>query len=117
MCGGTDDTPLPDSADKIQIDDANIETLLESGALVSDLLVGDKVVAKQACYLPLARDGDPLIGAHPSFEQLYIATGHSCWGILNSPITGRMMAELLIDGQISCVPSFAVKAVDPAGRL
>lgn len=32
-----------------------------------------------------------------------IATGHSCWGILNSPATGAALAELIVDGKASIV--------------
>jgi glycine/D-amino acid oxidase-like deaminating enzyme len=52
----------------------------------------------KACYLPISPDGIPLMGKIPGFENVYIATGHSCWGILNSPATGAAMAELIVDG-------------------
>jgi glycine/D-amino acid oxidase-like deaminating enzyme len=73
-------------------------------------------VAAQACYLPTSKDGFPLIGEHPNSRGVYIATGHSCWGILNSPVTGLMLSELIDDGQIACVDSATVAAVDPKGR-
>ena len=31
------------------------------------------------------RDGDPCIGAVPGVSGLYMAAGHSCWGILQVP--------------------------------
>jgi hypothetical protein len=33
----------------------------------------------------------------------YCATGHSCWGILNGPATGKALAELITDGEVSCL--------------
>lgn len=40
----------------------------------------------------------PLIGPVPGQKGVYVATGHSVWGILNAPATGEAMAELLLDG-------------------
>jgi glycine/D-amino acid oxidase-like deaminating enzyme len=31
-------------------------------------------------------------------KGIYVATGHSVWGILNAPATGEAMAELIVDG-------------------
>jgi glycine/D-amino acid oxidase-like deaminating enzyme len=31
-------------------------------------------------------------------EGAFIATAHSCWGILNSTGTGLVMSELILDG-------------------
>jgi glycine/D-amino acid oxidase-like deaminating enzyme len=28
----------------------------------------------------------------------YVAAGHSVWGILNAPVTGEAMSELILDG-------------------
>lgn len=48
----------------------------QTGALQ---LQGDPVV-EQACYLPTTRDGVPIMGELS--DNVYIAAGHSCWGIL-----------------------------------
>eukprot|EP00898_Chlorokybus_atmophyticus_P009113 jgi/Chlat1/9202/Chrsp97S08471 len=42
---------------------------------------------------------------------VYVGTGHSCWGILNGPATGKSLAELIVDGKSSTVN---LKAFDPA---
>ena len=39
------------------------------------------------------------------------AVGHSCWGILNGPATGKAMAELITTGKATCVD---LAAFDPA---
>jgi glycine/D-amino acid oxidase-like deaminating enzyme len=65
---------------------------------VSPALAPGKILARQACYRPITRDGLPLIGRVPGAEGAYIATGHSVWGILNAPATGEAMAELIADG-------------------
>jgi glycine/D-amino acid oxidase-like deaminating enzyme len=40
----------------------------------------------------------PLIGRIGGFDNAYVATGHSVWGMLNAPATGEAMAELIVDG-------------------
>ena len=39
-----------------------------------------------------------MIGKVPQSEGVYVATGHSVWGILNAPATGEALAELIVDG-------------------
>ncbi|KAG0169185.1 hypothetical protein DFQ28_004298 [Apophysomyces sp. BC1034] len=117
VCGATDNEPLPESAEKVEVKSDAVKDLEHMAAKVSSLLSNRQIIAKQACYLPTSKDGLPLIGAHPSYAQLYIATGHSCWGILNSPITGLMVSELLTNSQITCLDKYTVEAVDPKNRL
>jgi glycine/D-amino acid oxidase-like deaminating enzyme len=73
-----------------------------AGALSSSL--ADVPVRRvQACYRPVYADGLPLLGQVPGVRGAYIATGHSCWGILNAPASGLAMAELIADGQAHSV--------------
>ncbi|HZQ00565.1 MAG TPA: FAD-dependent oxidoreductase [Reyranella sp.] len=57
------------------------------------------VVARQACFRPLTADGLPLMGAVPGAPGVFVATGHSVWGMLNAPASGEAMAELVLDGR------------------
>jgi glycine/D-amino acid oxidase-like deaminating enzyme len=70
-------------------------------------------VARQACFRPVTEDGLPLIGRVPGMDGVYVATGHSVWGMLNAPATGEAMAELILDGVSSHVD---LAPFDP-GRL
>jgi glycine/D-amino acid oxidase-like deaminating enzyme len=70
---------------------------------MSPVLASAKILARQACYRPVTRDGLPLIGPVPGVAGAYIATGHSVWGILNAPATGEAMAELIVDGTAQAV--------------
>ena len=65
---------------------------------------------KQACYLPISGDGSPAIGKVPGIQGAYIAAGHGCWGILNGPGTGIVMAELLTKGSAT---SADIRSMDP----
>ena len=39
----------------------------------------------------------PLVGG-TSVAGLWIAAGHTCWGIQNGPATGKLMSEYIFDG-------------------
>lgn len=41
---------------------------------------------------------------------LFVAAGHTCWGIQNGPGTGKLMAEYVFDGDAK---SADVKKLDP----
>nr|WP_263327710.1 glycine oxidase ThiO [Neobacillus sp. Marseille-Q6967] len=49
---------------------------------------------------PQTGDGNPYIGEHPEWKGLFIAAGHFRNGILLSPITGKLVADLL-DGRLA----------------
>jgi glycine/D-amino acid oxidase-like deaminating enzyme len=75
-----------------------IERLGALCCTMSPVLASAKILARQACYRPVTRDGLPLIGPVPGVAGAYVATGHSVWGILNASATGEAMAELIVDG-------------------
>ena len=78
------------------------------------------------------RDGDPCIGAVPGVSGLYMAAGHSCWGILQvprsctltfssyspilnkGPATGEALAQLILEGRTHNVD---ITPFDPARSL
>jgi glycine/D-amino acid oxidase-like deaminating enzyme len=78
---------------------------------ISPVLGQAKILARQACYRPVTRDGLPLIGRVAELTGAYVATGHSVWGILNAPATGEAMAELITEGAARTVD---LSAFDPA---
>lgn len=56
---------------------------------------------------PQTGDGLPYIGEHPHYKNMWIATGHYRNGILLSPITGALMADLIEgkgSGEIDLAP-------------
>jgi glycine oxidase len=48
---------------------------------------------------PWSPDGLPLLGRAPGLDRLVVATGHGRNGILLSPITAELIAELIADGR------------------
>ncbi|XP_058097405.1 putative oxidoreductase TDA3 [Magnolia sinica] len=103
LCGMSKDAKVPDDPEQIEGDEESIRMLHKiAGEVSSHLGEGEvEVRAEQACFLPCTDDGRPVIGEMPDIKGCYVATGHSCWGILNGPATGAAMAELVLDGQAS----------------
>lgn len=60
---------------------------------------------------PYSPDSKPLIGYVKGVPGLFIAAGHEGDGVSLAPTTGKMVADLIIDGKTD-VPAAA--AFDPA---
>lgn len=104
VCGVSEEgLSIPDDPAQVLPRKGALEILKTVAATVSSELADAEVTAEQACFLPMSEDGVPLIGQVPGIEGLYVATGHSCWGILNAPATGAALAELMVDGKSSLV--------------
>ncbi|GAA5909028.1 hypothetical protein JCM8208_007404 [Rhodotorula glutinis] len=105
-CGPTDSSPLPSHASSVAVDKSAIARLVAQTAQLSPSHLskeaGVTVEREQACYLPVG-SGDPVLGRieGEGDRGVYVAAGHSCWGICNGPGTGQVMAELLLDGKAS----------------
>lgn len=102
-CGEPDSSvPLPATADLVECDALQCADLVAYVSTFSPALAAAPVKTTQACYLPRhIRFGDeraPLIGRTQT-PGLWVASGHTCWGIQNSPATGCLMAEMLLDGE------------------
>lgn len=99
------DIPLPETSLEVTADNESIIFLSTFARHLSSLFHQTdpndpkvEVIGAQACYLPISTDGVPIIGEIPGLEGGYIATGHSCWGILNSSGTGLALSELIATG-------------------
>ncbi len=74
------------------------------------------MAASWACLRPAAPDGLPLLGPVPGRPGLVIATGHFRNGILLAPITGKIIAELVVNGTSSIpLDPFRPDRAFPAG--
>jgi glycine oxidase len=51
-----------------------------------------------AGFRPRAKDGLPVLGSSAAVAGLFYATGHYRNGILLAPITGKVMADTIVDG-------------------
>jgi glycine/D-amino acid oxidase-like deaminating enzyme len=98
VCAISSESPVPLDPAAVAPDDGAIERLEAMCARLSPVLAASPILARQACFRPVTRDGLPLIGRLPGLANAYVATGHSVWGILNAPATGEAMAEMIVDG-------------------
>jgi glycine/D-amino acid oxidase-like deaminating enzyme len=111
-CGEGDRlVPLPKSTDLVEVDESRCQDIVDHVSAISDELRDGEVTARQACYLPNvnAASGGPLIG-HTGVKGLYLASGHTCWGIQNGPGTGKLISEFVFDGEAK---SAKIKGLDP----
>src|SRR5262249_33672174 len=103
VCAISSQNPVPLDPAAVVPDEGAIERLEAMCARLSPVLARSPILARQACFRPVTRDGLPLIGRLPGLANAYVATGHSVWGILNAPATGEAMAELILDGAAQAV--------------
>ena len=105
ICSGEEIQPtLPEYTSEVEPSKEKMQWMKETVKEISPKLLEDATAVKeQACYLPNSKDGVPIIGKLRNVEGAYVATGHSVWGILNSPATGKAMAELIVDGKSTFV--------------
>ncbi len=82
--------------------------LARATALVPGLREAE-MVASWGCLRPASPDGLPILGSIPSRPGLILATGHFRNGILLGPITGQLIAELILKG----VPSISLDSYRP----
>ena len=98
LCGLSEEVALPESPELVQPRPEAGPFLQQIAGSLSSSLAGLHPQRVQACYRPVTEDGLPFLGPVPDVTGAYIATGHSCWGILNAPASGLAMAELIVDG-------------------
>ena len=88
---GFDDQPTAEGRDSIMNNLLNVVPSLAEAELV----------LQTACLRPLPADGLPIIGEVPGWRGVYLATGHWMKGILLSPVTARIITDLVIKGSTS----------------
>ncbi|EEB09177.2 cytoplasm protein [Schizosaccharomyces japonicus yFS275] len=99
VSGAPDMHPLPNSSKTVTVKKSRCEDIKHQLDSVSSMFRDSTITVEQACYLPTSsRTGLPIIGCRK--DGVYIASGHSCWGITQGPGTGYVMSELLFDGKI-----------------
>ena len=87
------------------------DEILEFGVGFASALAGAELIEQTACLRPLSADAIPIMGPVPGIEGAYLATGHGRQGILQSPPSGKAIAELILDGSTDTLD---LAAFDPA---
>lgn len=75
-----------------------IEAILRSAAPYLRDWVPEDVELEWVGLRPYPPDGLPVIGPAPGRKGLYVATGHGRMGITLAPVTGKLVADLVLDG-------------------
>lgn len=95
MCGDHSDPgrqrPLTKKATDATPSDVAIRNHQRRLEFLSEKLKNAKVEITQACFRPESKRGRPIIGKLG--PGLWIASGHSVWGICNGPGTGKVMVR------------------------
>lgn len=111
-CGEGDHlVALPPTTEDVVVDESRCQDIVDYVGSISDELRDGEVTARQACYLPQVEGtvSGPLIG-ETDIKGLLMAAGHTCWGIQNGPGTGKLISELVFDGQAN---SADISSLDP----
>lgn len=72
-----------------------IFSLMEKAKVLLPTIENAEFERAWAGIRPQTADGLPYIGEHPTYKGLFIATGHFRNGILLSPITGEVIADMV----------------------
>ena len=81
--------------------ETGLRSLRDAATEIAPEFAGTEPSETWAGLRPFAVDGLPVLGDIPEIKNLTIATGHYRNGILLAPITGKLVADNLVDGQRS----------------
>jgi glycine/D-amino acid oxidase-like deaminating enzyme len=119
LVGGYEDAPLVvDPAERgpsFQIADLELDLGVLRG-LVDEVgqhvpVLRDAPVAIHRGGLPtMTPDGNPIVGAVPGLDGLFVASGCCVGGLSLSPAAGRALADLIVDG--ACEPDLGPLSVE-----
>lgn len=82
---------------------SGVQSILSAAVEISPEVGALGLAATWAGLRPCAPDSLPVLGACAEIEGLLYATGHYRNGILLAPITGELIAQAVVEGQISPV--------------
>jgi len=103
VCGLSGSAAMPVDPSRVGPEEGGAEKLIDITRALIPSLAGAEVIARQACYRPVTADGLPLIGPVPDHVNVFVATGHSVWGMLNAPGTAVALSDLILDAESSAI--------------
>lgn len=111
ICGEGDSQEVPEGVDQVEVSSEICDDIFKCVSKLSPAIRKGNITCKQACYLPVVEGAamGPLIG-ETNVPDLFVSAGHSCWGINNAPATGKVMSEIILEGEAK---SANVKSFDP----
>jgi glycine oxidase len=93
--GGEDESGFNVEVDQVRVREAWAEGV----SMVPKLGSLDNNTFSTACLRPHARGGIPILGKSELLENVYFATGHFRSGFGLAPVTGKLIAQLVIEGR------------------
>jgi D-amino-acid dehydrogenase len=87
-----------------------LEQLTSAAGHYFDGLGPAEAVSEWCGLRPCLSDGLPAVGPIPGLTGAFVATGHAMLGLTLGPVTGKLVAEYVLDG----APSLEVSALLPA---
>lgn len=96
IAGATRET---DSGFNPRVTTAGAHEVLEEALRLAPGLADASLEEFRVGLRPVSADGQPLIGAVPGLDGAYVATGHGSTGLTLGPYTGRLVAQLVDDGE------------------
>lgn len=60
-----------------------------------------RMVRQWAGLYNMSPDAQPILGEHPKLKGFYLSVGFSGHGFMLAPVTGKLIAELILDGETS----------------
>jgi len=78
---------------------SRLEQLTNAAAMYLDG-VGEAESLSEWCGLrPCIADGLPVVGPVPGYRSVFVATGHAMLGLTLGPVTGKLVADYVLDGR------------------
>lgn len=106
--------PTPGNADApydITVEASWLEEIAKKAARSMPCLSGIRVDAERswAGLYEMSPDKHAILGPAPGCPNLYLVNGSSGHGVMHSPALGKLLAEIIIDGQASTLDTFALR--------
>jgi glycine oxidase len=71
------------------------DRIMEAASRIAPRILDIPIKSMSACLRPDTTDGNPIIGAIPGIDGLYVAAGHGFKGITLSLVTGKALARVM----------------------
>ena len=69
--------------------------------IADKLLLGYSIKKEQLCFRPMTESGLPFIGSYPEVRGVYVGAGHSHFGVILGPGTGKVLSEIMLGEELS----------------
>ena len=77
------------------------QTMAKKMVKLVPILKEIRMVRQWAGLYNMSPDAQPILGEHPKVKDFYMSLGFSGHGFMLAPVTGKLIAELILDGETS----------------